>query len=326
MRLIAGHIRAPYKLLAAFNGEASSAGQGSYAIGLATSNDFATWQTLSGAQISAGSGWEATWVGQPWLVWDGSQYVIFYSGWNSTNMAIGRATASNFYGGSWTKYASNPVVPHGSSGDPDEIGAGMPVVHYDPLDSPAWRMWYHGFPSGSSPTNPTGLTVCHADSSDGITWTKRGTVIPVGSASSFTDIGSDVGCVIKSGSTWYVFMAGYHSYSGRTLSKSGYCTTTNPASSGSYSALSQLTNYTGNVDSNGFTWQSNQPRGIMAYGSGYLCWLTLWAPTVTGNTLEAAVQVYSPDLTSWTAPTQVMLPYESWDSISAENPSVVVAP
>lgn len=326
-RLIAGSITKPTKLLATFNGENSSVGQGNYSIGMASSSDYATWQTVPGAQITANlSGWELTWIGQPCLVYDGTQYVVYYSGWDSTNMRIGRATASNFYGGSWTKYASNPVIDHGTTGAPDEIGAGMPIVHYDAADTPKWRMWYHGFPAGSSPTNPAGLTVCYADSSDGIIWTKYGTVIGVGTTGAFNDIGSDNGCVIKSGSTWYVFMSGYHNAGSGAFSHSAYCTTTNPSSAASYSSLTQLTNYTGNVSAGGYTWQSNQTRGIMPYGSGYLCWLTLWEPTNAGSVLECAVQVYSPDLTSWSSPGPIMLPFESWDSISAENPSVIVSP
>lgn len=339
MRLIAGSITKlgsasgggsqpqPPKLLAAFNGASVSGPPSNYQIGLAFSNDSATWQTLSGAQIGPGSGWEATWVAQPWLMWDGTQFVIYYTGYNGTNLAIGRATASNFYGGSWTKYGSNPVIPHGSLGDPDEVGSGMPVIYYDPNDTPKWRMWYHAFPAGSSPTNPAGLTVCYADSSDGLTWTKHGSVIPVGAGGSFNDVGTDNGPVLKVGSTWYVFMAGYHNPGGGVVSRTGYCTTTNPASAGSYSAATQLANLAGTVALQGKTWQSNQARSILPFNGGYLCWLSIWNPTVASGILESAAQTSSPDPTSWVAPTtQLMFPYESWDSISAENPSVIVSP
>lgn len=312
--------------LAAYNGESSRASGGNYQVGIAASGDRVNWDTCGVPVIGPGSGWESTWVAQPSLVWDGSQFVIFYTGYNGTNLAIGRATASIF-NGAWTKYASNPVVNHGSSGDPDEVGAGFPIVHYDPLDSPAWRMWYHAFPHGAGITNPAGLTVCYADSSDGISWTKHGTMIGVGTAGAFNDIGTDNGAVVKVGSTWYVFVSGYHSYSGSTLSKSGYCTTTDPATAADYSSLTQLTNYTGDITVGGRTWRSNQTRHIFANADGtYTAWLSLWAPTVTTTILETCVQVTSPDVISWGTPSQLMLAYDSWAVLSSENPSVLVAP
>ena len=329
VRLRAGGFPASTKkpLLAAYNGATTLGPPSNYEIGLAAAGDHANWTTMGLAKIFAGSGWESQWVAQPSLVWDGSQYVIYYTGYNGTNPQIGRATASLF-NGDWTKYASNPVIAHGAAGAPDEVGAGFPNVHYDPLDSPAWRMWYHAFPAGASITNPAGLTVCYADSSDGITWTKHGTVVGVGSAGAFNDIGTDNGAVFKSGSTWYIYTAGYHNPGSGIVAKGAYCTTTNPASAGSYSAQTQLTNYTGNITVGGKTWQSNQPRGIIPNpdGSGYLCWLTLWNPTVGTGILEACVQVTSTDLTSWATPSALMLPFDSWSAVSSENPSILVAP
>lgn len=325
MRLIGGGIAGTLtSAYAAYNGKTAS---GIYDIGVATSADRVTWSSYSGNPVlSPGTGWESSWVAQPWLIWDGSQFVIYYTGYNGTNLAIGRATAATLTG-TWTKYASNPVLPHGTTGDPDEVGAGQPVISYDPADTPKWRMWYHAFPAGSSTGNPAGLTVCYADSSDGITWTKHGTVIGVGTSGAFNDIGTDTGCFTKSGSTWYVFVSGYHNPGSGTVSRSAYCTTTNPSSAASYSSLTQLSNYTGNVSAGGRTWQSNQPRGIIPAGDGnYKVFLSAWKPTDASTILEAALETTSPDLTSWVLPSSLMLPYDSWSSVSAENPSVLLAP
>lgn len=309
---------------AAYNGKAST----TYDIGVATSTDRVTWSTNVGNPIlSPGSGWESSSVAQPCLVWDGTQFVIFYTGFDvSNNPSIGRATAPSL-AGTWTKYGSNPIISHGAPGDPDEVGVGQPVVSYDPADTPKWRMWYHAFPAGSSPGTPTGLTVCYADSSDGITWTKHGVVVGVGTTGAFNDIGTDTGCFIKSGSTWYVFVSGYHNPGTGIVSRGAYCTTTNPASPASYSGLTQLSNYTGNVSAGGRTWQSNQPRGIIPSGDGhYKVFLSVWKPTDSSTILEGALETTSPDLTSWAAPSSLMLPYDSWSAVSAENPSVLISP
>ena len=301
-----------------------------YAIGLASTTDDVTWtRYASNPIISKGTGFESTWVAQPTLVYDGSKYVIYYSGYNGTTLQIGRASATTFHG-TWTKDAGNPVLPKGSvSTDPDFGGAANPVVHYDANDTPAWKMWYHAFPNGSTPANPFGLTVCFADSSDGITWTKHGTVIGVGTGGSFNDFGSDMGCVYRDKSTWYVFMAGYHNPGTGVVARSGYCTCTDPADISTYTNLVQITNYSGTVSLNGRTWKSNLPRGVTAnpLGSGYLVYPTFWNPTDPANDpVEICSQITSSSLTDWPSPSSVMLGTDAWNPHSAENPSVIVAP
>lgn len=310
-------------LFAGFNG--ASVGGTNYKIGFAYSLDQTNWSTYGGSliQLSA-SGWDSNTIKDPSLIWDGTQFVCYYGGYNGTNFAIGRATAAH-PSGPWYKYASNPVLSKGTTGDPDEVGCEFPIVWYDANDTPKYRMWYVGYPSGfSSSTNPIG-TVCHADSADGITWTKRGTVIGRGAASSFNEIASIPGAVTKSGSTWYVYLCGMRATD--FIAKSAYATTTSPASSASYSALTQFTNYTGNITVGGKTWQSNLPRGILSDGAGgYRCWIDLWKPTDTTTILETCAQVTSTDLTSWATPSALMLPFDSWSAVSSENPSILVAP
>lgn len=311
------------RLYAGFNG--NNVGTSSYRIGFAYSIDQSNWITFGGSLLQTTSAaWDSSTVKDPWLIWDGTQYVCFYAGYDGTSFQIGRATAAH-PSGPWYKYASNPVVAKGTSGDPDEVGCEFPIVWYDPNDTPKWRMWYQGYPSGfNASTNPIG-TICHADSSDGITWTKRGTVVARGGAGSFNEICCQPSGVTKSGSTWYIYFGGFRATD--FFARSAYVTTTTPATSASYSAASQLSNYTGNVTVGGKTWQSNEPRGILSDGAGgYRCWLSLWKPTDTSSILEACCQVSSTDLTSWAAPSALMLPFEGWDAFSAENPSVLVAP
>lgn len=306
-------------LLLAINGKVSG---GSYGIAFGSSTD--AWSWGIGQFLTAGSGWESSDVKDPWLVWDGSQYVCFYSGYNGTAYQIGRATASAIQG-PWTKYASNPVIAHGTTGDPDEVGAAGPTVSYNSNDSPAWKMWYAGHPSGWTTSNPI-ASICFADSSDGITWTKRGKVIAVGTAGSFDDFSVYMGCFYRIASnSWYVFVSGSHDPGTGLVSRSAYCTCTDPATSSTYSALSQLSNYTGNVTVGGLTWQSNSPRCIIRRGSEYMCFPTFWNPTVVTGQIEACSLVTSSDLTSWASPTSLMFSGYPW-SVSDENPSVMVAP
>ena len=328
MRLVAGTVGPLTRTMyAAYNGADDL---GVYAIGVATSTDDVVW-TRSGSNpvISKGTGFESTWVAQPTLAYDGTQYVIYYSGYNGTTLEIGRATAASFTG-SWTKNAGNPVLPKGSVvTDPDYGGAANPVVHYDVNDTPKWKMWYHGFPSGSTPASPKNLTVCFADSSDGVTWTKHGTVIPVGSAGSFNDYGTDMGCVYKSGSTWYVFMSGYHDPGTGVIARTGWCTCTDPADIATYSALTQMSNYSGTVSLSNRTWKSNLPRGVVdsPTGSGYIVFPTFWNPTDTGvDPVEICSQITSSSLTDWPSPSSVMIGTDAWNPHSAENPSVIFAP
>lgn len=301
---------APPYLYALYNGKASG---GHYGIGVAHSRNHVDWNTEVSAVLSASAAWEGSDVFQPWLVKDGSQYVCYYAA-NSPSTAIGRATASDPTG-TWTKYASNPVISVGTGTDPDATAMNGPVVYYSSDLSPAWKMWYAGESSGGT------FTVCFADSSDGIAWTKRGSVIGKGSAGSFNELHVVPGCVLLSGSTWYVFVAGVNAAGNY---HSGYATCTDPASSATYSALSQLSNYTGNITAGGRTWQKNQPRVVYRDGQGlYRCGLSVWAPTDTSTILEGAVWVRSSDLTSWETATSLSLKFETWASISSENMTIV---
>lgn len=151
---------------ALYNG--SVAGENTYRIGFAYSKDQSTWTTTGSPAITPSLTWEQTNIAHPALVWDGSQYVCYYAGGGSP-WQIGRATAKS-PSGTWTKYASNPVLTPGGVGTPDHTGMDGPVVYYDATLSPPWKMWYAGI-------NGSVATTCFADSTDGLSWTKRGKVI-----------------------------------------------------------------------------------------------------------------------------------------------------
>lgn len=192
-----------HDLVAMYNG--GEDGSPTYAIGAATRTD-GTWaKDGSNPLLQGGSGWETAHVKDQWLVWDGSQFVLFYAGSQTgyPQYRIGRATAPAI-GGPWTKYGSNPILSEGSGGAWDDGGVLFPVVLYEPGETPAWKMWHGGY-DGST------FRVGYAYSSDGISWTKHGQVISLGAGGSWNDQGMIPGAIVKEGSTYYLFCGGYQS-------------------------------------------------------------------------------------------------------------------
>jgi hypothetical protein len=206
-------------LYALFNGEP---GTGEYAIGAAT-YDGATWtEYASNPVLQKGSGWESGHVKDPMLLWDGSQYVCYYAGYNGSQYQIGRATATT-YSGPWTKYASNPVLALGAGGAFDDNGLAFPTVLYEPDDvSKPWKMWYRA-DDGSNH-----LTIGYAHSTDGLAWTKVGKVLDVGTGGAWDDAWVQPCTVVKVGATYYLFTGGASSVTQPHFWQGGLVTFTDP--------------------------------------------------------------------------------------------------
>ncbi len=212
---------APTVLYALFNGK----GTGHYSIGAMTFSGGAWGEYGSNPLLSAtGVGFESTDVFQPSLVWDGSQYVMYYVGYNGTLRKIGRATATSV-NGPWTRYASNPVLSVGSAGSADETSAFQPNVMYEPTDTGhEWKMWYTGISAGGV------YTVCYAESSDGLSWTKYGTIIALGAGAAWDSVSTVSGASIKIGSTYYHLYSGRKNVSAPYHWAGGIASATNPRS------------------------------------------------------------------------------------------------
>lgn len=299
-----------------FNGRSASV---SYDIGYMTSNDAgATWTEYGSNPVLTKSGpsgvsWKSNFVVDPCLLHDGSQYVVYYAGYDSANFRIGRSTSADLI--TWTDYASNPVIDLGTGTDPDATGANFPAVHFD---GTTWRMWYTGW-------NSTTLTVCFADSSDGLTWTKHGTVIGLGSAGDFDDVEAVSAAVVKSGSTWYIYYTGRSDPSTPPSYRGGYATCTTPETAATYTKHGVLSTFSGNLGpmSDGLTYNSNQCRTMLPLDSGgYLRLGSMFWPT-TGPYIEKSYRSIGSDLTTFSAPTGPVLTLTGWDATSAENPSAI---
>ena len=211
----------PGSLVALYNGQN---GDGVYAIGAATSTDGgATWTKYGSnpvLQKGTGGAWDDDHVKDPWLMWDGSQYVVYYAGHDGTKYQIGRATASA-HTGTWTKAGGNPLVAVGTSGAFDDAGVNFPTVLYEPSDTGReWKMWYAG-------NDGAVQRIGYAYSSDGLSWTKHGQVIDVGAGGSWEDEGVLPMAIHKTGSTYYLFYGGRQ---GTTVPRwqGGIATFTNP--------------------------------------------------------------------------------------------------
>jgi hypothetical protein len=293
-----------------------------YTIGPVSSSDGGlTWTAAGAATFSAGSGWDGSHVKDPSVFWDGSQFVMYYAGYNGSAYQIGRATAATITG-SWTRDAGNPLLALGGGGSIDAGGLSFPTVRYDATASPPWQMWYTAI-NGSAV-----YTVAYADSTDGITWTKRGRVINVGAGGQFDDTGMHLGAVYLDGSTYYVYYGGWNSDGFR---HSAYATCTDPASSGTYTKQGQLSGYGGLISLGGWDWRSNVPRCVVKRGSEYRFFIDFWNPGAASgpptDTEEACAVTTATSLTSVPLPSGLAIPLGSgWYANSAENPSVIVAP
>ena len=217
-------------VFALYNGE--DTGGSDYKTGLGWSPDSKRWKryTLNPVHASTGGlgpAWESQFVKDQWLLNDGSQNVMYYSGFNASNkFQIGRATSSGYI--SWSEDSSNPLIALGSAGSIDEGGCSFPVVVKDANETDAtrvWKMWY-------AATDGSGKqTVAYAHSSNGVSWTKYGKVIDVGSAGSWEAVGVIPGCIWRtSDGTWYLFYGGRKNSAAPSRWQGGVATFTNPES------------------------------------------------------------------------------------------------
>lgn len=148
-------------------------------------------QTAMRGQIvlDVGSTWDGNRVFRPSVIYDGSSFMMWYSGGSGGVHNIGLATSSD--GITWARYASdpnfapNPVLTVGSSGnwDSDSVDESWVIK-----EGGQYKMWYsgqHWNPDGSIQT----WTIGYATSPDGIHWTKYSgnPVLTPGTSGSFDD-------------------------------------------------------------------------------------------------------------------------------------------
>lgn len=171
-----------------YTGSGATAGVDRDRVGLMRTTDFSTWERVStnspvlgwgpsGTYDASGSTWDGTDVAACTILWDGSQFVMFFEG-NSTsneagdNIQIGLATSSD--GITWTKYASNPILTVGANGTDGGGDVYAPIVM---KDGATWKMWFGGHSGSHQPSSyggNYGVMYATASSPQG-PWTKYST-------------------------------------------------------------------------------------------------------------------------------------------------------
>ncbi len=133
-------------------------------IGHATSEDGIEW-TMDPSNPVLTKGDSGEWDDDPLIagavIYDGSQFHMWYTGTDEVAENIGYATSPD--GSVWTKYSGNPVMEVGACGAWDDkwLMSGAVID-----DGDTYMMWYSG-------SNGSIGKIGYAESPDGIDWTKR---------------------------------------------------------------------------------------------------------------------------------------------------------
>jgi predicted GH43/DUF377 family glycosyl hydrolase len=139
---------------------------GNNAIGHATSNDGVVWEMDPANPVlsrGADGEWDDDFLFAPVVLYDGTQFRMWYGGGDGSVQQVGYATSPD--GTTWTKYAGNPVMGVAPSGSEDDwiVRAGSVL-----LEDVTYRMWFFG---ASNSTNT--FHIGYAESPDGLQWTKH---------------------------------------------------------------------------------------------------------------------------------------------------------
>ena len=142
--------------------------------------------------------WDSETVQTPSIIYDGIQYKMWFLGVHGKNR-IGYATSPD--GIHWIKYANNPVLDTGQSGEWDSESVASPTVIYV---NGQYKMWYTG--DNGSDHNRIGLST----SNDGIHWTKYSgnPVLQRGDSDSWESWHVQNPTVIYDGSTYKMWYEG----------------------------------------------------------------------------------------------------------------------
>lgn len=150
--------------------------------------------------LSLGSmgSFDQTYLTEPYVMWDGNHYKMWYVGASLEEGTVGLATSVD--GVNWAKEPTNPVLKVGPANTWDERGInGFSVLK----EGTGYSMWYSARGNASR-------SIGHAVSPDGITWTKYvANPIFVTGVSGTWDENLDGCFVIKDGPTyhmWYTAM------------------------------------------------------------------------------------------------------------------------
>lgn len=124
--------------------------------------------------------WEEGWVGAPSVLMSGGQYFLFYVG-GVTDPAIGLARSSD--GNTWTR-ETEPVF---------EADAGERIFSPSVVSFGGQWVMFFARAQDDPETDPLPTVIDRADSPDGLSWTRQGTVLDLGSGCT-NDEGEEIRC------------------------------------------------------------------------------------------------------------------------------------
>lgn len=151
-------------------------------------------------------------ISDPWVIKEGSVYKMWYTCGGINYPTDSELRSRICYcesndGKEWVKYAGNPVLDVDYSGEWDSLGVETVSVIID-NSAPAnekYKMWYAG-----QYFNDYRYDFGYAVSPDGKNWTKHpGTIMEVGNATEWDGGFIEGASVIKDGSTYKMWYAGY---------------------------------------------------------------------------------------------------------------------
>ena len=83
--------------------------------------------------------WDDFSVREPTILFDGTGYRMYYTGFDGSHLRIGLATSAD--GVVWQKHLGNPVLDIGENGTWDDFHMHGPTVLFD---GTGYKMWYAG--------------------------------------------------------------------------------------------------------------------------------------------------------------------------------------
>ena len=185
-------------------------------IGYATSTDGIVWTKYGGnpvLDLGAPGEWDDFRLIFSFVLFEDGMYKMWYTGGDGSNYRIGYATSTD--GIVWTKYANNPVLDLGASGEWDNHWVYASSVLFE---DGTYKMWYSGHDGYN-------VRIGYATSPDGIAWEKYegNPVLGLGGSGAWDDYHVSTPFVLFEDGTYKMWYSGYDGSDDRI----GYTTSPN---------------------------------------------------------------------------------------------------
>jgi len=277
-----------------------------------------SWERQSTSEPALPRGGPGAWdeqnVAEAAVLHDGTQFMMWYSGQESTtnHWQIGLATSTN--GLDWNKYVANPVLTVGAPGSWDDSEVSFSSIMYDGEN---YRSWYSGYSDAQQERN-----IGYAFSTNGINWTKHPTPVLSAGAEGEWD-GQLVGnpTVLYDGAHYHLWYAGWLAPEGHW--RIGHATSTNGLDWTKDAANPVL------VPGSEGDWDDYHVTApsVLYDGEIFHLWYAGWdGPDYSGDSYGRIGYALSPNGTDWTKSVQnpVLDPTGgTWDPQWAVDPEVI---